>query len=160
MKLSPSGDRDLVISRDFNAPLRFVWDAMTKPELIKRWLSGPPGWRMSVCTVDLKVGGKYRYEWSNDDGRQMGMGGVYREIAAPERLVCTELFDEDWTGGEAVGTLVLVEKDGRTTMTNTIRYASPEARAAVLSSPMESGMAYGYDQLEELVQSLAKGGKP
>lgn len=159
MKLSASGDREIVICRDFDAPLRFVWDAMTRPELIQRWLSGPPGWRMSVCTVDLRVGGKYRYEWSNEDGRRMGMGGVYREIAVPERLVCTELFDEDWTGGEAVGTLVLVEIAGRTTMTNTIRYATPEAREAVLRSPMEGGMAYGYDLLEDLVLSMAKGGQ-
>src|SRR4029077_8632981 len=111
-----------------------VWDAYTKPELLKRWLTGPPGWSFAVCEVDLRVGGKYRWGWRGADGTEMGMGGVHKEVAPPERLVCTQLFDQDWTGGEAVDTMVFTEQGGKTTMTNTIRYATPEARAAVLKT--------------------------
>jgi uncharacterized protein YndB with AHSA1/START domain len=81
----------------------------------------------------------------------MGMGGVYREIAVPERLVATEKFDEAWYPGEAVGTLVLTEQDGKTTVTQTVLYQSREARDGVLKSGMEAGVAAGYDRLEELL---------
>src|SRR5262245_20712713 len=148
------GDREIVITRRFDAPRTLVFDTMTKPDLIKRWLTGPPGWSLVVCEVDLKVGGAYRYVWRGPDGTEMGMGGVHREVVPPERIVCTQLFDQDWTGGEAVGTLVLTERDGKTTLTNTIRYATPEARAAVLRTPMEQGMAMSYDRLAVLLASL------
>ena len=154
MTITTSGDRELVITRRFQAPRKLVWEAHTKPGLIKRWLSGPPGWTMTVCDMDLRVGGKYRWVWTNDTGTVMGMGGVHREIAAPEKIVNTQLFDEDWTGGEAVGTLVLMEKDGVTTLTNTVRYSSPAAREAVLKTPMEQGMAAGYDRLESVLAHM------
>jgi uncharacterized protein YndB with AHSA1/START domain len=150
-KVTTHGDREVVITRVFDAPRGLVWDAMTRAELVRRWLSGPPGWSMVVCEVDLKVGGAYRYVWRGPDGAEMGMGGVHREIVRPERIVCTQLFDQDWTGGEAVGTLVLVEQGGRTTLTNTVQYSSPEARDAVLKTPMEQGVAAGYDRLAELL---------
>jgi uncharacterized protein YndB with AHSA1/START domain len=155
MNLTTQGDREIVITREFNAPRDLVFRAMHEPALIRQWLLGPPGWTMPVCDVDLRVGGKFRYVWENADGVRMGMGGVFREVAAPERIVCSQLFDEDWTGGEAVGTLVLIEKNGRTTMTNTIRYSSPEARTAVLQTPMETGMAMGYDRLDGVLGNLA-----
>jgi uncharacterized protein YndB with AHSA1/START domain len=154
MKLTTAGDREVIVTREFNAPRQFVWDAYTKPELLKRWLTGPPGWTFAVCDVDLRVGGKYRWVWRGPDGTEMGMGGVHKEIVAPERLVNTQLFDQDWTGGEAIGTLVLIEKAGRTFMTNTIRYATPEAREAVLKTPMEMGMAIGYDRLDDLLATM------
>ena len=153
MKLTTQGDREVVITRVFDAPRSLVWDAHTKPDLHKRWLSGPPGWTMTVCEMDLRVGGAYRWVWRGPEGVEMGMGGVHREIVPPERIVCTQLFDQDWTGGEAVGTLVLTEQGGITTLTNTVRYASPEAREAVLKTPMEQGMAMGYDRLEEFLAS-------
>jgi predicted enzyme related to lactoylglutathione lyase/uncharacterized protein YndB with AHSA1/START domain len=154
LQLRLSGDREVVFTRVFEAPRQLVFDAMTRPELLKRWLTGPPGWSMTVCEVDLKVGGKYRWVWRGPDGTEMGMGGVHREIVPPERIVCTQLFDEDWTGGEAIGTLVLTESDGKTMLANTVRYASREARDAVLKTPMEQGMAMSYDRLAEL---LARG---
>jgi len=157
MTIVTQGDREIVITRAFDAPRRLVWEALTKPELIKRWLTGPPGWTMPVCEIDLRVGGKYRYVWHGPGGEVMGMGGVHREVVAPERLVCTQLFDEGWTGGEALGTQVLTEHDGRTTISNTVRYTSPEARAAVLRTPMEQGMAAGYDLLEALLAKEMKG---
>jgi uncharacterized protein YndB with AHSA1/START domain len=154
LKLTTPSDREIAMTRVFEAPRRLVFDAHTKPDLVKRWLLGPPGWSMPVCEIDLRVGGKYRYVWRRDtDGTQMGMGGVYRAVVAPERIVNTERFDEAWYAGEALNTLVLVEKGGRTTLTQTMRYESREARDAVLKSDMESGVAASYDRLAELLAS-------
>ena len=151
-QLTAQGDREIVMSRVFDAPARLVFDAHTKPELVKRWLLGPPGWSMPVCEIDLRVGGKYRYVWRrNSDGSEMGMGGVYREVVPPERIVCTELFDVSWYPGEAVGTLVLAEHGGRTTVTQTMRYESRDARDSVFGSNMKSGVAASYDRLEEVL---------
>jgi len=154
LELMTRGDREIVMTRVFDAPRRLVFDAFTKPEQVKRWLLGPPGWTMPVCEIDLRVGGAYRYVWRAADGQKMGMGGVYREIRAPERLVTTERFDEAWYPGEAVGTVVLVEQGGKTTLTQTILYESREARDAVLKTGMERGVAASYDRLAELLPSL------
>ena len=159
LQLTLRGDREIVMTRVFDAPRRLVFDALTKPELVKQWLLGPPGWTMPVCEIDLRVGGTYRYVWrQSSDGTQMGMSGVYREIVPPERLVATERFDEAWYPGEAVGTLVLVEQGGKTTLTQTELYQSREARDAVLKSGMEQGVAASYDRLAELLPSLGTRG--
>jgi uncharacterized protein YndB with AHSA1/START domain len=153
LKLTTRGDREIVITRAFDAPRKLVFDAFTKPELVKQWLLGPDGWSMPVCEIDLKVGGKYRYVWRRDkDGTEMGMGGVYREIVAPERIVATEKFDQSWYPGEAVGTFVLTEQAGKTTLTETILYESREARDGVLKSGMEKGVVASYDRLEKLLE--------
>src|SRR6266581_8888368 len=157
LKLTTRGDREIVMTRVFDAPRSLVFEAFTKPELVKRWLLGPEGWSMPVCEIDLRVGGKYRYVWRHVKGHEMGMGGVFREIVPPERIVSTEKFDESWYPGEAVGTIVLVELEGKTTLTQTVRYASPEALEAVLKSPMEQGVEAGYVRLEQLLESLREG---
>jgi uncharacterized protein YndB with AHSA1/START domain len=155
LKLTTRGDREIVITRVFDAPRKPLFDAFTKPELVKQWLLGPDGWSMPVCEIDLKVGGKYRYVWRRDkDGTEMGMGGVYREIVAPERLVATEKFDQSWYPGEAVGTFVLVEQGGKTTLTQTILYESREARDGVLKSGMEKGVVASYDRLAKLLEKV------
>src|SRR5580765_9108256 len=154
----PDGESSIVITRSFNAPRELVYDAHTKPELVRRWLLGPEGWSMPVCEIDLRVGGKYRYVWRHVKGQEMGMGGEFREIVPPERIVATEKFDESWYPGEAVGTIILLEQDGKTTLTQTILYESREARDIVLKSPMESGMAAGYDRLAEVLASLPSQG--
>jgi len=157
LKVATPSDREIEMTRVFDAPRRLVWDAYTKPDLIRQWQLGPPGWSMPVCDIDLRVGGKYRYVWRNDsDGTEMGMGGVYREIRAPERLVTTERFDQAWYQGEGVGTLVLLEKGGRTTLTLTMLYESREAREAVLKTGMEQGVAASYDRLAELVAAASR----
>jgi uncharacterized protein YndB with AHSA1/START domain len=153
LKLTTPTDREIVMVRVFDAPRSLVFDAHTQPELIKRWLYGPEGWSLAVCDSDLKVGGKFRYVWRHVDGTEMGMGGAYREIVPPERLVRTELFDEDWTGGEAVGTLVLTEQNGKTTLTQTMLYASKQARDNVLKSGMDTGIAASYDRLDGVLES-------
>ncbi|MGL4550718.1 MAG: SRPBCC family protein [Gemmataceae bacterium] len=153
LTVTTPGDRAIALTRTFDAPRRLVFEALTTPERVKRWLAGPPGWTMTVCAIDLRPGGAYRYEWSGPDGARMGMGGVYREVTAPERVVQTERFDEAWYPGEAVGTAVLVEDGGKTTLTTTVVYESQEVRDAVLRSPMEQGVAAGYDRLAELLAS-------
>jgi uncharacterized protein YndB with AHSA1/START domain len=153
LRVKAAGDREIVITRAFSAPRDLVFDARTQPELVKRWLLGPPGWTMPVCEIDLRVGGRYRYLWRNQDGTEMGMGGVFHEIVRPERLVATERFDQPWYPGEALDTTVFVEERGKTTVTLTLLYESREARDGVLKSPMEQGMAAGYDRLEELLAS-------
>jgi uncharacterized protein YndB with AHSA1/START domain len=159
LKLTTQGDREIVMTREFNAPPRLVFDAFTKPELVKQWLLGPPGWSMPVCQIDLKVGGTYRYVWRQDsDGSEMGMGGVFREIVPQERVVCTEVFDKVWYPGEAVGTLVLSEHGGITTITQTVLYQSREARDGILKSGMEKGVAASYDRLAELLASPGAAG--
>lgn len=158
LTLEARGECDIVLTRSFNAPRKLVWEALTRPELVRRWLLGPPGWTLPVCEIDLRVGGSYRYVWRNEDGREMGMGGVFREIAPPERLVATERFDESWYPGEAVDTTVLVERDGRTTLTLTVTYESRAARDAVMQSPMADGVAAGYDRLEQILAAGGGGG--
>lgn len=144
-------EREIVITRQFNAPRALVFEAHSKPEYVRRWLLGPSGWTMPVCEIDFRVGGRYRYVWRHSDGREMGMGGVHREIVAPERIVTTELFDQDWTGGEAITTLVLTEKAGRTMLTNTVVYSSCAARDGALATPMADGMEAGYARLDEIL---------
>jgi len=154
MQLATPTEKEIVVTRVFNGPRQLVFDAFTKPELLKRWLFGPGNWSLEVCEVDLRVGGSYRYVWRGPSGEEMGMGGIHREVIPPERIVATQLFDQDWTNGEAIGTLVFTEQDGKTTLTNTILYSSREARDAVLKTPMDKGMAEGYDRLEQILESL------
>src|SRR6266852_170941 len=116
LKVTAQSEREIVMTRVFDAPRMLVFNAYTKPELVKQWLLGPPGWTMPVCEIELRVGGAYRYVWRrSSNGKEMGMGGVYREIVRPERLVCTELFDEAWYPGEALNTTSFAEQGGRTT---------------------------------------------
>ena len=90
-KVSTPSGREVEIERDFDAPRRLVFDAFTKPELVQRCLLGPDGWTMPVCEIDLRAGGAYRYVWRKEStGMEMGMGGVFREVVRPEKLVATE----------------------------------------------------------------------
>ncbi len=154
LTITTPSDRELVMVREFNAPRHLVFDCWTKPELLRRWLGVLGGWEMPVCEIDLRVGGSYRYLWRGPDGAEMGMGGVYREIAAPERLLSTEVFDEAWYPGEAIDTLELTEADGTTTSTLTVLYDSKEARDMGVSSV--DGVAQGFDKLEELLASMPR----
>ncbi len=155
LKITTRGDREIVMTRTLDAPRALVFDAFSKPDLVRQWLLGPEGWSMPVCEIDLRVGGKYRYVWRHASGNEMGMGGVFREIVPPERIVSTEKFDQAWYPGEAVGTVTFVEQSGKTTVTQTVQYQSAEARDAVLKSPMASGVEAGYKRLEQLLAKIA-----
>lgn len=151
LQVTTPSDREIAMTRIFDAPRSLVFDALTKPELVKRWLGVFGGWSLDTCEIDLKVGGSYRYVWHGPDGSEMGMRGIYREIVWPERIVCTESFDEKWYEGEALDTMVLVEQGGKTRLTTTVLYASQKVRDAVLKSPMKDGVARGYDKLDEVL---------
>jgi uncharacterized protein YndB with AHSA1/START domain len=153
LNITTRGDREIVITRVFDAPRHLVFDAMTKPELVRRWLLGPPGWVMTLCEIDLRVGGSFHYVWRKDDGQEMAMRGVYLEIMPPERIVNTESFEFGChaQSGEQVGTAVLSERDGQTTLTVIEVFPSPEARDAMIASGMERGVAASYDRLAALL---------
>jgi len=152
LKITTPSDREIAMTREFNAPRQLVWDAHTKPELVRQWLLGPPGWSMPVCKIDLRVGGSYRYEWRNDkDGTTMAMGGTYKEVKPIERIVQTEKFDDPWYEGEATGTMVLKEQGSKTILTTTVRYASQAVRDSVIKSGMTTGVEQSFDRLESEV---------
>jgi uncharacterized protein YndB with AHSA1/START domain len=115
LKLTMPTDREIAMTRVFDAPRALVFEAWTKPELLKRWLYGPEEYPLVVCEIDLRVGGALRFVWRSRDEKDAGMGmsGVYREIAPPDRLVFTEVWDQDWTGGEALVTIIFTEHAGQ-----------------------------------------------
>src|SRR5260370_10234727 len=160
LKVTTPTDCEIVLTRVFDAPRSLVFNAMDKPELLKRWLLGPPGWSMVECENDLKVGGAFRDVWRRSDGTEMAMRGVYREVVPPERIVRTESFEFgcDAQAGEQVGTLVLREQGGKTTLTLRVLYPSKEARDATIASGMEHGVAASYDPLAALVASAPVAG--
>ena len=151
LQVSTPSDREIRMTRIFDAPRELVFEALTRPELVRRWLGALEGWTFEVCEIDARTGGSYRYLWRHRDGSELGMRGVYLEVEPPARIVSTEVFDQSWYEGEAVGTAELSEHDGRTTLRTTIRYSTKEVRDAVLRSPMESGVAAGYDRLDEVL---------
>ena len=152
LKVTTPSEREIVMTRMFDAPRTVVFDALTTPAIVQRWLLGPAGWTMPVCEIDLRMDGGYRYVWRRTaNGSEMGVRGVYRAVEPPERLVYTEAFDEPWYPGEAVITTILTEQNGKTTLTGTMRFESREARDAVIASPVERGVAESYDRLAEVL---------
>jgi uncharacterized protein YndB with AHSA1/START domain len=150
LEIATAGDREVVMTRVFDAPRRLVFDAFSKPELLRRWF-GPRGWSLAVCEVDHRVGGGFRFVLRGPEGREMGMRGVYREIVPPERSVHVESFDD--YPGESLVTSVLTENGGKTTLTVTVAYPSREVRDIVLQTGMEHGAAESYDKLAEMLAS-------
>ena len=157
-KMSTPSDREVLVTRDFHAPRQLVFDAFTKPELVRRWLLGPAGWTMPVCEIDLRVGGRYRYGWRKAGVKDMGMSGEFREVLPASRIVCTEAFDDAWYPGEALNTTDFVEANELTRVTITVRYESTEARAIAMESGMERGMTAGFNRLEAVLASLPPAG--
>jgi uncharacterized protein YndB with AHSA1/START domain len=145
-------DREIVLTRGFAAPRRLVFSAFTEPDLLRRWF-GARGWNLVVCEVDLREGGSWRFVSRGPDGSQLGHGGVYRVILPPDRLVYTELFDDQSYPGRTLVTHEFVERNGTTLLTSTLLYASREGRDRALSYPMERGVAEAYDRLDDLLVS-------
>jgi uncharacterized protein YndB with AHSA1/START domain len=155
LTVTTPSDREIALSRVFDAPRTLVFDALTRPDLVQRWMLGSMNAAMPVCEIDLKVGGSYRFVWRNPDGSEFAMHGVYREIVRPERLVNTQQFETAWLPGEAILTTTLIENGGKTTFTCTTLYETREVRDKILKSGMESGASASYDRLENLL--AAKG---
>jgi uncharacterized protein YndB with AHSA1/START domain len=146
-------DREIVMTRVFDAPRMLVFEAWTNPEHLPHWMLGPGGWTMPVCEIDLRPGGAWHFVWRHSNGSEMEMRGMYREIVPPERLVSTESWGGDWP--ETINTLALSEKDGKTTITNTVLYPSKEARDAVLKTGMKDGVSLSFNRLAEHLRTMA-----
>ena len=155
LKVTTPSDREIAMTRLFDAPRRLVFDCFTKPELLKRWGLGPREWTLSECEIDLRVGGAWRFVMTKNSGARMVMGGVFLEIGAPEKIVQTEVFEQPWYEGDAVNTTTFTEENGKTTLVITLRYDSKEIRDSVLKSAMESGVTVTYERLAELLPTFA-----
>ncbi|MCC6317179.1 MAG: SRPBCC family protein [Gemmatimonadaceae bacterium] len=145
-------DTEILITRQFDAPAALVFKATTTPELVKRWW-GFESSEWLVCEIDLRVGGSWRYVTREANGYEVGFHGEYREIAAPTRLVTTEVF-EGFPDAGALNTMTLVEKDGVTTMTTLVQHTIREHRDAHINSGMEGGMQVSFNRLEDVVSGL------
>jgi uncharacterized protein YndB with AHSA1/START domain len=152
-QVSTPSDREIQMTRLFNAPRHLVFEAMSKPEHIRRWWGClGDGYSVPVCEVDLRVGGRWRFVNRHPQG-EAAFHGVYREIAPPERVVFTEIF-EDFPDTESVVTSVLTEENGKTRLTVVSSYPSKEIRDMVLQTGMERGAAISYDRLEDVIATL------
>ena len=153
--LERRSDRELVITRTFNGPARIVFDAWTKPELLKRWWAPRShGVSLLSCDADVRVGGSYRYVFGRDAARAMAFSGTYTEVTPPSRLVYTQIFETMREAGEAIITVTLDEKDERTRLVLHELYPSKEALDGAIASGMEKGARETMEQLEDLVASL------
>ena len=154
-KATTPSDREIVLTRLFDAPRGLVFEAMSKPEHVRRWWGIlDDRYSVTVCEIDLRVGGAWRFVGRGPRG-EFGFHGVYREIAAPHRVVFTEIFDP-FPDVESVVTSVMTEEHGKTRLTVTVLYPSPEVRDMVLNSGMARGAAISYDRLEDLVGELQR----
>ena len=152
LRMRAQGEREIVMTRDFAAPRALVFEAFTKPELLRQWLGVFDGWKLDVCEIDLRVGGAYRWvSRTPTRAGEMGAAVVYREIVTNERIVATERYDDAWYPGEAIVTTAFAEISGGTALTMTMLYGSTEVRDGVLASPAESGVAAGFDALAKLL---------
>jgi uncharacterized protein YndB with AHSA1/START domain len=151
--LTMPSDRELVITRVFDASRRLVFEAFTKPEHVKHWY-GPRSLTMTLCEIDLRPGGRWRYVLRDPDGNEHAFSGVYREIVPPERIVSTEVY-EAMPGHDRLVTVTLAEQSGKTTLRSHVLYKSLEDRDGHLQSGMEPGMNETFDRLNELLQTLA-----
>ena len=154
LQVSTPSDTEILATRYFDAPRALVWEAMSKPELLKRWLTGPPGWEMSECEDELKEGGTFKWVWSGPAGEKLTMTGVYREVTPPVRSSRTEKFEmAGMEMGEQLATVSLEEEGDRTKLTVHLAYATKEHRDGAVGSGMANGMEAGYAQLDEMLAS-------
>jgi uncharacterized protein YndB with AHSA1/START domain len=149
LSITTPSDREVQLNRVFDSPADLVFRALTEPELLRRWY-GPAGWEITVCDIDLRVGGKWRIVSRKPGGKEIGQFGVYHEIVKPIRLVNSEAW-EDWDAGETLVTTTLEEQDGKTIFKATILFPSKEVRDTVVKSGLEHGAAETYDKLAQLL---------
>ena len=150
LTISTPTDREIVLTRTFAARRELLFDAYTRADLLTQWYSAR-GWILVGCEIDLRDGGSYRFTSRGLGGEQMVQSGTVRMVQRPERLELTELFDDQSYPGETVITHEFTEHDGQTTVTTTVRYATPEGRDTVLRYPMARGVAEAGDRLSALL---------
>lgn len=152
-KVSTPSDTEIRLTRLFNAPVALVFEVMSTPEHVRRWWGNlGDGYSVPVCEIDFRVGGKWRFVNKHPQG-EAAFHGEYLEIARPDRIVFTEIF-EDFPDAVSTVTSVLTEENGKTRLTATVRYPSPEVRNIVLGTGMEKGAGISYDRLEDLLAEL------
>ena len=152
--IAEPGKTSFTTRRVVDAPRALVFEAFTQPDHLKRWM-GPRRLTMVSCDSDLRVGGSYRFVFRAPDGQEVGFRGEFREIVPPERIVRTFIF-EPIPDAEALETLQLDERDGKTTITTTTVHKSVESRDGHVGSGMEAGMTEGYARLDELLAELQR----
>lgn len=152
MTVTLPSPEEIVLTRSFDAPSALVFEATTKPEHVQRWW-GPRSTHLSVCEIDLRVGGRWRFVIAGPNGDDVAFNGVYKEIDEPNRIVHTEIF-EPYPDTEAIVTVLFTEENGITTLTSTSRYPSEEIRDMVIQSGMEGGARETYDRLAELLDTM------
>lgn len=151
---STPSDTEVLVKRSFDAPAMLVWSAYTEPDLVRRWLLGPPGWSMPICEMDVRVGGKYRWRWrAKADGKEFGFSGEFQVVAPHSKLVHSQYYDPgdlgDSMGQEpAVVSVTFEEAVGVTNVTTAIKFASKEDRDAAFSTGMTDGMEMSYKLLD------------
>lgn len=151
------GDREVRVVRSFHAPRALVWDAFTKPALVRRWMLGPPGWTMPICEMEVRAGGAFRWRWRSDsDGKEFGFYGIFLEVVATKKLVHEEKYDPGDVGGSMTTESCIVsqafsESQGVTTLTISMLFASKEARDAAVSTGMTDGMEMSYANLDAIL---------
>lgn len=154
-KVTTLSDREISLTRVFDAPRRLVFEALTKPEHVKQWWGRlGEGYSVPICEIDLRVGGSYRFVNRHPKG-EAAFRGEYQEITPPSRLVFTEIF-EQFPDSVSVVTTELTEEDGKTRFTAIVRYPSLEVRDMVLTSGMARGSGISYDRLEDLVLEMQR----
>ena len=160
-EVSLPSDREVRVTRTFNAPSQLVWDAHTRPELVKKW-QGYEGWDMPVCDMDVRVGGTYKWRWRNrEDGTGFGFFGTFTEVDRPSRIVHEQYFDPgdmDSTmpvGDPCIVSVELSERNGVTTLVCNLAFASKEARDGAVATGMTDGMEHSYGRLDELFKAAA-----
>src|SRR5262245_46330102 len=155
-KVTTPSDREIRITRLFDAPRHLVFEAMTRPEHVRRWWGNlDERYSVTECEIDLRVGGAWRFVGRGPEGQYPAFYGVYREIDAPSRLVYTEIF-EPFPDAESVVTQILTEEGDKTRLTVTSSYPSIEVRDMVLKTGMEHGAALSYDRLDEVAAGLRR----
>lgn len=154
LSISTPTDREIVMTRSFDAPRRLVFDAYTKPEHLPHWMLGPEGWTMTKCEIDLRAGGAWRFAWSHSNGQAMEMHGVYQEVKPPEKFVSTENWGGPWP--ETLNTVMFTESGEETTISCRILYPSREARDAALKSGMKEGVALSFNRLATHLGRIAR----
>ena len=154
-KVTLPTDEQILITREFDAPRHLVYEAFTTPELVRRWWHSNRG-EMTVCEIDLRVGGAWRYVMVANEGFEVAFHGEYREIVPIERIVSTEAYEgvPDPDGTATVVTCTFDETDGRTTLTQLVECHTQEIRDMILDSGMEGGMQEAMDALERVAVEL------
>jgi uncharacterized protein YndB with AHSA1/START domain len=149
LTITTPSDREVTMTRRFDAPRELVFEALTTPELLRRWY-GPDGWELVVCEMDVRVGGAWRFVGRTADGREVGQHGTFLEVDAPARLVQTERWT-DWDPGQTLVTTTLEPIGVATLLTTTTRFPSQEVRDVVMRSGLEQGATQGYEKLASLL---------